>query len=72
MPDTLQLSVTDMACGGCETAIKRAVGKLPGVASVTADHQSGRVEVTFDSAALTPASIRSEIEAIGYTVGGSE
>lgn len=68
MSQSLQLTVTGMTCGGCESAVKRAVGKLPGVESVTADHHANLVGVTFDPAKLTPQAIRSEIEAVGYDV----
>jgi copper chaperone len=44
----LTFNVEGMDCGGCEESIKRSVGKLPGIQQVTADHVSGRVDVTGD------------------------
>ena len=66
--DTLQLTVNGMACGGCENAVKRSLGKLEGVESVTADHQTGLVGVDFDATRITAETIKEEIEAIGYSV----
>jgi copper chaperone len=39
------LSVVGMACDGCEQNVERALQKLEGVASVTADHEADSVEV---------------------------
>jgi copper chaperone len=68
MMETLTLKVTGMTCGGCENAVKRALGRLEGVAEVTASHIEEKVGVTFDVAVVTPDQIRTKIAAIGYTV----
>jgi copper chaperone CopZ len=68
MMGTLTLRVTGMTCGGCENAVKRALGRLEGVSEVTASHIEEQVGVTFDPAVVTPDQIRSKIAAIGYTV----
>jgi copper chaperone CopZ len=65
---TLTLHVTGMTCGGCENAVKRAVGRLPGVAEVTASHQQQRVTVAYDAAQVTPGTIAEKITALGYRV----
>ena len=64
----LQLTVTGMACGGCENAVKRVLSKMDGVDSVTADHTTGLVGVTFDPEKVTPTVIREQIEGLGYDV----
>ena len=69
MMETLTLNVTGMTCGGCENAVKRAVGKLEGVTSVAASHADQRVDVEFDPARVDLAAIRQKIEKLGYTVG---
>lgn len=63
------LSVLGMTCGTCEDSIRRALGRLPGVRSVRADHRAGLVEVEF---ALTPseAVIRRAVEDAGYDLEG--
>jgi len=49
MADTLQLKVTGMTCGGCETAVRRTLEKLDGVEEVTASHAAGLVGIRFDA-----------------------
>jgi copper chaperone CopZ len=66
--NTLTLRVTGMTCGGCENAVKRALGRLEGVSEVTASHVEEKVGVSFDPATVTPDEITARISAIGYTV----
>ena len=68
MPETLQMTVTGMTCGGCENAVKRALGRIDGVEEVTASHASSQVGVTFDPGKVTPTVLRDTIEALGYQV----
>jgi copper chaperone CopZ len=65
---TQPLHVTGMTCGGCENAVKRAVGTLPGVSLVTASHAEERVEVTFDPSTIGLDQIRQKIAALGYLI----
>jgi copper chaperone len=69
MTELLQLTVTGMACGGCENAVKRVLSKVDGVDSVTADHVTSLVGVTFDPEKVTATVIREQIEGLGYDVG---
>jgi copper chaperone len=55
-----------MTCGGCENAVKRAVGKLPGVSAVEASHQEQRVTVSFDAGQVDLAAIKAKINGLGY------
>lgn len=68
MSTEVTLPVTGMTCGGCENAVKRAVGLLSGVTAVTASHRDNTVQVTFDPAVIAPAEIAGRIRALGYTV----
>jgi copper chaperone CopZ len=68
MPETIQLTVTGMTCGGCEAAVGRALGQLPGVSTVSASHREARVEVTFDPDRVDAAQIRARIADLGYSV----
>lgn len=68
MSETVHLHVTGMTCGGCEGAIIRVLGQLPGVDTVTASHTSQSVEVRFDPARIDLATVRERIAALGYTV----
>ena len=65
---TITLTVTGMTCGGCENAVKRAVGRLPGVASVDASHLEQRVTVDYDASQVTPEAITAKITGLGYSV----
>ena len=66
---TQTIHVTGMTCGGCENAVKRVVGKLPGVASVDASHSAERVTVDFDEAQVDLDAIKAKISTLGYQVG---
>ena len=68
MSETVQITVTGMTCGGCESAVKRAVGQLAGVESVSASHAANLVDVTFDPDKVNRGTIRERIETLGYTV----
>ncbi|WP_419599969.1 heavy-metal-associated domain-containing protein [Thiolapillus sp.] len=47
--DWIEVNVTDMQCGGCETVIEEALIVLDGVQDVSADYPTGSVKVAFDS-----------------------
>ncbi len=65
---TQTLRVTGMTCGGCENAVKRAVGQLPGVTQVEASHEQQRVQVGFDENQVGLEAIKQKIEKLGYRV----
>lgn len=67
---TITLHVKGMTCGGCESAVKRALARLSGVGAVDASHAEQRVTVTFEAQAVSPDAIRAKISALGYTVLG--
>ena len=66
--DTVTLRVTGMTCGGCENAVKRALGRLDGVADVAASHAQESVTVTFDPGKTTLDAVKARIAAAGYQV----
>jgi uncharacterized protein len=63
-----QLSVEGMHCTGCEHTIEVAVGKLPGIQSVSASYEKAQVQVSFDLAQSSEGAIIDSIVAAGYTV----
>ena len=69
MQNDLSLTVTGMTCGGCENAVKRALGSLPGVTEVTASHADNQVLLKYDPALVTPAAVTERIQKLGYQVG---
>lgn len=66
--ETVTLDVTGMSCGGCAERISRVLGRLLGVAVVTADHQQGKIEVRLEPGQSTLGEVRGRIEQLGYGV----
>lgn len=64
------VQVQGMTCDHCKMAIERAVGDVPGVDTVSADHRTGRVEIAF-AAEPNEAAVRDAIEEEGYEVAGT-
>jgi copper chaperone len=62
------LNVEGMSCSHCENAIKKAVGALDGVGSVTVDLKQKTVTVEYESSNATLERIKNEIEDQGYDV----
>ena len=69
MSTTMTVPVTGMTCGGCEQAITRVLGRLPGVTDAVASHRDATVRVTFDPAQVSRADIEQKIGGLGYSVG---
>jgi copper chaperone CopZ len=68
----LRLAVTGMTCSTCERSLERAIGAVPGVLSVAADHRTGEVRLRFELPAAD-AAIREAVEDAGYDlVGGPD
>lgn len=68
MSESIELTVTGMKCGGCETNVKEKLQAVTGVSSVQADFKNNRVSVEFDRSLVTLDSIKSVITAAGFTV----
>jgi copper chaperone CopZ len=68
MTEPLTLTVDGMTCGGCENAVKRVLGQLPGVANVTASHRDHRVTLDIDPTQVTRQAIEQAITKAGYRV----
>ncbi len=64
------IKVDGMSCEHCVKSITKAVGALPGVASVAVDLNGKTVTVDHDSDKTTLEQIRLEIEDQGYDVVG--
>lgn len=61
--------VEGMTCEGCENSIQRAVGQIPGVESVRADHAARVVEVSF-AAEPDEGAVRAAVEGAGFDYVG--
>ena len=56
----------EIECQGCATSIKKSVGALPGVASVTVAVDAKRVEITHDDT-VSVAVLRETMQKTGFT-----
>lgn len=63
----IELTVEGMTCDHCVRAVRSGVAAVAGVATVTVDLASGRVEVTGDVDAVA---VRAAVAEAGYTVVG--
>ncbi|MEN3001450.1 MAG: heavy-metal-associated domain-containing protein [Armatimonadota bacterium] len=59
--------VPDMVCEGCVQAIQRLLNGLAGVEQVTAQLDTRRVRVLFDSAQVQETTIQQHIIAAGFS-----
>jgi copper chaperone CopZ len=65
-----KLVSTEISCDGCANAIKKAVGKLPGVAGVEVDVPTQTVTVTHDVSAAPKSAVTEAMEKAGFPVSG--
>lgn len=65
---TLTLNIKGMSCGGCVSAIERAVGELFGVSSVAVDLSAAQAVVVYDDSQVKPSAISTVIEEAGFDV----
>ncbi|MEC4749206.1 heavy-metal-associated domain-containing protein [Methylomicrobium sp. Wu6] len=68
MAESIELTVTGMKCGGCETNVKGKVGAIDGVLSVAASSKEKKVEVDYDAAKTNLDAIKAAIAEAGFTV----
>ncbi len=69
MSETVKLNVTGMTCGGCESAVRRALSQIDGVSDVAPSHREQSVSLKYDPAKVNLDAVKSRIEALGYVVG---
>ncbi len=62
----LHLKLGGMHCSLCVRSVEKAVGRLPGVDSVSVSIAHGEVLVAYDPDRVTPGQIRATLEAIGF------
>jgi Cu+-exporting ATPase len=63
---THEINVYGMMCQHCEMAVTNALGRLPGVANITASFQEQAVRLTLDDAQSKLSDIRATIVDEGY------
>jgi copper chaperone len=67
---TETLSVPDISCDHCQRTIESALARLPGVRTAAVNVAARSVQVTYDEATVTPATIRTTLSEEGYEVAG--
>lgn len=68
MSETIELTVTGMKCGGCETNVKEKLQAIAGVTSVSASFKNNQVTIEFDSASVDADTLKNVISQAGFTV----
>jgi len=66
MPVTKEIKVEGMHCGGCETIIEEAMGKIDGVQTVKANFVQSSVKVCFNPDKTSLVLIQEACAACGY------
>jgi|YelNatPaOPRAMG01_1025707.scaffolds.fasta_scaffold00611_13 Cu+-exporting ATPase len=66
MPVYKTFALKGMTCAACVAANERAVGKLPGIARVSVNLATERMEVEFDPNAVDVAQIQAAVKKAGY------
>jgi copper chaperone len=63
---TLDLTVQNVKCGGCASAIQEGLTGLPGIERVKVDIASGHVHIEGDK--LDPDTIGARLAELGYPI----
>lgn len=71
MVSTEVVSVPEISCAGCKTAIEGALSPLDGVRMVVVDIAGKRVSVDFDEARIGHDALVAAIENLGYAVAAN-
>lgn len=62
------LNVTGMTCGGCTSAVAKALKATKGVKEVVVDLQQGQATVQFDESMASTDDLRAAVEQAGFGV----
>lgn len=66
MEQTIELVVSNMTCGHCVNAVKKALSAVPGVSVVEVTLDPARAKVTFDPELVSLDGLKSGTAAEGY------
>ena len=62
------LHITGMTCGGCTSAVTRALEAVDGVQNVNVTLASGEAKLDFDKKITSPDKLKLAVEEAGYGV----
>ncbi len=60
------VKIGGMTCGGCAGGVEKALGAVPGVEAVKADHVAGQAIVSGADLADRQAELRAAVENAGF------
>ena len=60
-------NVSDMHCSNCVMEIEALEDELPGVKSISASYQKGRMVVEFDETKISDDAVLAAVKKLGYT-----
>jgi len=63
---TVSLSIPNMKCAGCVSAVQRALSGVPGVQSAVVDLPQKRAVVEYDPGATSPGALADVVRRAGY------
>ncbi len=66
--ETITISIIGMTCASCVRTIEKAVGNLPGVASVNINFASEKATIRFDKKITSLEDIKRRIREVGYEI----
>ena len=66
--EAVTVTAPNISCEQCQRAIEGAVGALPGVQSVHVEVPSKTVQVSYDPARISRATIEAALDEEGYPV----
>lgn len=64
--ETLIVKIGGMTCGGCAGGVEKALGAVPGVEAVKADHVAAQVSVSGTGLTTRLAELRAAVENAGF------
>lgn len=64
--ETLLFQITGMTCAGCSARLNKMLSALPGVISADVNFSLEQARITLVPGAQTPASLREQIEGLGF------
>ncbi len=63
---TVELKVSGMTCSGCAVSVRNALLEIPGVASASVDHETGRTTVQYDPRKASTAQLVETVNKTGF------
>ncbi len=64
----ISLLIKGMSCNGSERSVEAALGELPGITNVKADHTTGRVQVEYFKAPPSKETITDTLKSVGFAL----